>query len=320
MWQVFCHALATSAQLPSRRRRSVRIAEPDIQRPQAGLKTRILDWKQIRRSTGLVEVAMAEARKCHERRGRFPVHALRVNSPAAIDELFADECRDCNMGDELLLVLPRLSSQVVATAGVVQDFCLVEPERMGRREPGTPAPVTGPQLHLLELGHMAGVAVVNQVHSSLVIMTSGESHQSFDIVHRVLRLDARRFHQAAVNEQEVRNVGRPMASVLELSLLDRAGDGTTNRVAFQDLIAGYLIGADDAIALLGEAIGVGLAPKDFLSPLLELGIQSSGLPVASLVKLQIDVVLNPAYSPVTDRRHNTVGDGLSGQVLGWSSG
>jgi len=219
------------------------------------------------------------------------------------------------MGDELLLIPPRPSPQVVVTEGIIEDLGLVEPGRMDRCEPGTPPPATGPQILLREPCCVTGIAVVDQVHASQVMMVTPESLQFFDIVHRVLRLDARRLHQAAVNDQEVQNVDRPMPGVLELPFLDRAGNRTTNRVAFQNLMVGYLIGADDAIALLGQAVGVGLAPEDLLSPLFELGIQASRPPVASPVRLQVDVVQDPADGPLADGRHNTVGDGLSGQVL-----
>src|ERR1700687_5132956 len=102
------------------------------------------------------------------------------------------------------------------------------------------------------------------------MMATPESLQLLDIVNRVLRLDARPFHQSAMNDQEVQNVDSSMPRVFELLLFDRAGDRTTNRVAFQNLMVGYLISADHAIALLGQAVGVGVAPEDLLSPLLEL--------------------------------------------------
>ena len=219
------------------------------------------------------------------------------------------------MGDEFLAIRPRPSPQIVVTEGVVKDLGLVEPRCMGRCEPGTPPPATRPQILLREPCCVAGITVVNQVHASQVMMAIPESLQFLDIVHRVLRLDARCFHQTAMNDQEVQNVDRPMPSVLELLLLDRAWDRTTNRVAFQNLMVGYLIGADDAIALLGQAVGVGVAPKDLLSPLFELGIQASRPPVARPVRLQVDVVQDPADGPLADGRHDTVGDGLSGQIL-----
>ena len=119
---------------------------------------------------------------------------------------------------------------------------------------------------------MARITVVNQVHASQVTMATPESLQFFDIVLRILRLHAGRFHQAAVNDQEVQKVDRSMPDILELLLLDRAGDRSTNRAAFQNLMVGYLVGADHTIALLGQAIGVCIAPEDFFSSLLELGI------------------------------------------------
>ncbi len=134
-------------------------------------------------------------------------------------------------------------------------------------------------------------------------------------MHRVLRLEACRFHLAAVNDQEVQDVDRPMAGVLELLLFDRAGNRSTDRVAFQDLMVGYLIGADDPIAPLGQAVGVGVAPEDLLGPLLELGIQASRPPVAGPMRLQVDVVQDPADSPLADGRDDAVSDRLSGQVF-----
>jgi hypothetical protein len=50
------------------------------------------------------------------------------------------------MGDELLLTLPRPAPEVVVAKGVVENFCLVEPGRMGRCEPRTPPSVTRPEV------------------------------------------------------------------------------------------------------------------------------------------------------------------------------
>ena len=219
------------------------------------------------------------------------------------------------MGDELLPIPPRSSPQVVVAEGVVEDLGLVEPGRMGWCEPGMPPPATGPQIFLREPCCVAGIAVVNQVHASQVMMATPESLQFFDIVHCVLRFDARRLHQAAVNDQEVQNVDCPMPSVFELTMFDRSGDRATNRVAFQNLMVRYLIGADHTITLLYQAVSIGVAPEDLLSPLLELSIQASRPPEASPMRLQVDVVQDPADSPPADGWHNTVGDSLSGQIF-----
>ena len=93
-------------------------------------------------------------------------------------------------------------------------------------------------------------------------MTTPESLQLLDVMRRIFRLNASRFHPAAVNDQEVQDVDRPMPGVLELLLFDRARDRSTDRVAFKDLVVGDLIGADHPIAPLYQAVGVGVAPED----------------------------------------------------------
>ena len=154
---------------------------------------------------------------------------------------------------------------------------------------------------------------MNQVHASQVVVATPEPLQLLDVVSRVLGLNAHRIHPPAVNDQEVQDVDGPMPGVLELLLFDRAGDRAADRVAFQNLMVGHLIGADHPIALLGQAVGVGVAPEDLLGPLLELRIQTSGPPVASPVGLQIDVVQDPADRPRADGRDDAVSDGLAGQ-------
>jgi len=79
------------------------------------------------------------------------------------------------MGDELLLIPPRPSPQVVVPEGIVEDLGLVEPGRMDQCKPATPPPATGPQILLREPCRVAGIAVVNQVHASQVMMATPES-------------------------------------------------------------------------------------------------------------------------------------------------
>jgi hypothetical protein len=146
-------------------------------------------------------------------------------------------------------------------------------------------------------------------------MTTPESLQLLDVMRRIFRLNASRFHPAAVNDQEVQDVDRPMPGVLELLLFDRARDRSTDRVAFKDLMVGDLIGADHPIGSLGQAVGVGVAPEDLFGPLLELGIQVSRPPVTGQVRLQIDAVQNSAYGPLADGRDDAISDRLPGQVF-----
>src|SRR5271166_293595 len=123
--------------------------------------------------------------------------------------------RGGNVGDELLPACPRPSPQVVVPEGVVEDLGLIQPGRMGRCEPVTPPPATGLEVLSRQSSGVAGVAVVNQVHAAQLVMATLESLQLPDIVRRVFRLNARRFHPTTVNDQEVQDVDRPMSPVLE---------------------------------------------------------------------------------------------------------
>ena len=93
---------------------------------------------------------------------------------------------------------------------------------MSRRESRTPPTATRPEVVSCPTGGVAGIAVVDQVHSPEVMMTTTESLQLLDVMRRIFRLNASRFHPAAVNDQEVQDAERSMPGVLELLLLDRA--------------------------------------------------------------------------------------------------
>ena len=270
-----------------------------------------------RKLRALVSLAISNARNSRCMFGKPSLHGLIRPRPfkgmrVAVVVL---RPRDGNMGDELFPTSPRPSPQVAIPEGVVEDLGLVQPGRMGRCEALTPPPATGLEVLSRESGGVAGIAVVNQVHTAQLVMATLESLQLPDIVRRVFGLNARRFHPAAMNYQEVQNVDCPMPQVLEFLLFDRARDRTADRAAFQDLMVGYLIGADHPIALLDQAGGVGVAPENLLRPLLKLGIQVSCSPVASPVGLQVDFLQDPADSPRTDGRNDAVGDDLTSQVL-----
>lgn len=198
--------------------------------------------------------------------------------------------------------------------GVVEDLCFVEPGGMGWREPGARLAPTAPEVVSCSAGSVARIAVVDQVYAPQVMMAMPESFQFVDVVRRVFRLNACCFHPAAVDDQDVQDVDRPMPRVLELLLFDRARYRSTDRVTFKDLVVGDLVGADHPIAPLDQAVSVGVAPEDLLCPLLELGVQASRPPVTCPVRLQVDLVQDSAYGPLAERRHDTVSDRLAGQV------
>ena len=146
-------------------------------------------------------------------------------------------------------------------------------------------------------------------------MLTPEPLQGRDVMGGVIGLQAGRHHLAAVDHEEGQDADRAVPGVLELLLLDRAGDRPADRAAFEHLLVGHLVGADDPDLLPGQPFGVGVAPEHLLGPLLEPGVQPGGPPVAGPVRLEIDAVQDPADGAGGDRRDDAVEDGLPGQIL-----
>ena len=139
--------------------------------------------------------------------------------------------------------------------------------------------------------------------------------QRRDVVLGVVGLQAGRLHLPRMDHQEGQDVDRAVAGVLELLLLDRAGDRPADRAAFQHLEVGHLVGADDPDPLLGQSFGVGVAPEHLLGPLLEPGVESGGPPVPSPVRLEVNAVQDPTDAAGGDGRDDAVEDGMPGQIL-----
>src|SRR5271168_2446600 len=99
-----------------------------------------------------------------------------------------------------------------------------------------------------------------------------------------------------------------MPDIVELLLLDRAGDAAADRHPLQNLVIGNLVGTDDPDPALGQPVGVAIAPEHLLGSLLEACIKASGPPVACAMRLKVDVIKNPADRSAADGRHDTVGD------------
>ena len=142
------------------------------------------------------------------------------------------------MIDELLAILPRCSSQVAMTEGPDQQLRLVQPRRVRRREPGAP-----PTPALLPVGGrvargVTGVAVLDQEHPLESAMTPMEEPQLLDIMLGILGAEHGQFHPTGMDDQKQQEIDRPVADVLELSLLDRAGPSPSDRFPLQDLEVG----------------------------------------------------------------------------------
>src|SRR5512135_1823349 len=139
------------------------------------------------------------------------------------------------MSDVLLPAGPRTPLQVAPPEGVVEQLPLVEPGGMRRREPGTPpASALGEVLGCLP-GDVAGSAVVDEEDPPEPAMLPPEPFQFRGVVIGVVGPQADGLHLARMDNQERQEIDRAVPGVLELPLLDRAGNRATNRPAFEHL-------------------------------------------------------------------------------------
>src|SRR5512135_402986 len=219
------------------------------------------------------------------------------------------------MGNKLLATDPRPTPQGVVVERVVEQLGLIEPRGMRRGRAGPPPSSASLEIGSRRRGTMAGAASVDQEHASEPAMPLPEPPQLLDVVRGIVGSQAHGLHPPAGDDQEVKEIDGALPGVLELPLLDRSGDRPADRTSLQDLAIGHLVGADDPDAPPGPSRRVGVAPEDLLGPLLEPGVPPGGPPVPCAMRLQIDLVQDPADGPGTDGRDDSVGDGLIRQVL-----
>src|SRR5262249_18687617 len=116
-------------------------------------------------------------------------------------------------------------------------------------------------------GRMTRVAILHQEHSFQPPMPGAEGPQLPDVVSRVLRGLDRQLHPARVDDQEEQQVHGAVPGVLELLLLDGAGEGSPDRATLQTVEVGLLIDGPHPEALMGEPLCIRITPKDLLGPL-----------------------------------------------------
>src|SRR6266481_5588745 len=219
------------------------------------------------------------------------------------------------MFDELLPTSPRSTLQVVVPKRSYQPFRLVQPRSMRRRESRTPpAPALGP-VRLRLAGRVTGVAVLNQKDPVQPSVPTAKGLQLPDVVRRVLLGLHGNFHLTVVDHQEQQHINGAVPRVLELLLLDGAWQSLPNRVPLQNLVVRDLIHRDGPDALASQTLGLRVAPKYFLGPLLELGIEPCGSPVTRAMRLQIHVVQDASHGAGTDGVGQTIDDRLASQIL-----
>jgi hypothetical protein len=161
---------------------------------------------------------------------------------------------------------------------------------------------------------MAGVSVLDQEHSLEAAMTSPKPSQLFDIMFGVLLLQDGRLHPTAMENQEQEQVDGSMPGILELLLLDGAGNGLPDWLAFQDLMVGDFVNRDGPDAHVGQMDRLGIAPQHLFRSLFEQWIESGGSPISRAVRLQVHVLQDSPDHAGADGIDNAVNDGLTGQI------
>ena len=106
-----------------------------------------------------------------------------------------------------------------------------------------------------------------------------------------------------------------MPSIVELLVLNRAGDRPAKGLTLQNLEGRDLIDTNDPDALFSQSLRIPIAPKDLLRSLFEPGIPTGRLPISGAMGLQIHIVQQPANRCRTDRANDAVLHGLTSQVL-----
>lgn len=141
-----------------------------------------------------------------------------------------------------------------------QDLGLIEPRRMDGGI-ARPPPRSAPSEILAGIARgVTGVTVVDQKHALQATVLLPKPLQFLDIVSRIFLVHDHRLHVTGVDDQEYQDCDRPMARILKLLLLDRAGNRAADWTPFQDLTIGDFIDTHYPQALLSQAIGITVAP------------------------------------------------------------
>ncbi len=130
----------------------------------------------------------------------------------------------------------------------------------------------------------------------------------------IVRRQEHQFHQPGMHYQEYQHIDGAMPCVIKFLLLNRSRDGSADAMAFQDLEVRNLVDTDDPDALVRETCRIPIAPKDLLRSVLESLIQASRLPIASAMRLKINVAQNVSHRAGADLGNDSVGPGLPRQI------
>ncbi len=210
--------------------------------------------------------------------------------------------------------IPRTALEVVVSERFDQRLRLVQPRGMRRREAGPPPVATRPVFRRIAC-RVTGVVVLDQEYPLQPSVPATKRFQFPDVVLRVLLGLDRHLHPPRVDDQEEQQVDCAVPGVLELLLLDKTRNRSPDRATLQNLVVGHLIRRHRPDALASQPFRIAIAPKNLLRPLLELGVEAGGLPVAGAVRLQVHISQDSSDRARADVLDDAVSNGLVSQVL-----
>lgn len=217
--------------------------------------------------------------------------------------------------DEFVSTTPRSPLEVVIAESAEQHLRFVEPRGADRSEATVPPTGASRQVVAGRHGRMSRIVIVDEVDAAQVTMPMSKRTQLLDVPSSALRIEANGLHPSAMNDQEDQDVDRAVPRIIELALCDRPGDRMPDRMSFQDLEVGLLIGTDDPEAPLGQSLGIGVAPEDLLGTLLEQGVDARRPPIPRAMRLEIHSIQDVSDRSIADGWDNPFLDRLAGQIL-----
>jgi len=216
-----------------------------------------------------------------------------------------------DMVDQCLATWPGATFQVMVAESVIEQFGLIEPGGMDRREAWPPPGVVFDVL-TGGGGGMTGIAILDQEDAAEMSMALMKPLQSLDVMGGIFVRGAVGFHLTAMHHQKHQHVDRAMTNVFKLLLLNGAGNGPADRGAFERLQIWHLIDTNNPKAFMHQMVGVSITPENLLRAVLELGVQVRRFPIAGAMRLQIHCLQDTSYGAGADRRHYPLAHRLAG--------
>ena len=195
-----------------------------------------------------------------------------------------------------------------------EDLRLVQPRCVGWCVSGLPPAVAFRKVPLCFGGNMTRASVLNQEDALQLSVVFSKKFQFGQVVVMVILFQKDQLHQSRMHDEKQQHVYCSMSGIVEFLLFNRAGNGSPDRITFQNLEGRDFIDAHHPDALVRQPSCIPIAPKDLLRSFFELSIQPSRLPITGAMGLQVDIPQNVTHRAWADGRNNPVGHRLTSQI------